>query len=391
MSGPLYVVRDELYKQVWSEPMTALSKRYQISDVALAKICRKMKIPIPGRGYWARLASGQKISIPALPATSSDTPQRVEINPPQPRQWKEAADSVEPIPVQATLTSPHPLTLSLQANLAKKHPDGYGRVSSDGNEISVQVGPASVPRLLKIVDAFVKAAEERGFTFRHEKDHKGEYLAIVIGGRPVQFLFMERSRRSSDLPPASKFGSQYAAVDYVPTGKLSFQILEYVFDQTEPTWSDSVRNPLEPRLGEILLALAKAAEELRERDERIRREKEERREAEAARREAEFQHNKLMDHLGTWSSAETLRGMIAQVEKRLGEGAVQDPAYSQRWLEWARAKAADLDPFSNGLDAFFEQYHPDRLPTAYELRQEQNWPPTASPYYKFNKFIRLRR
>ena len=390
MSSPLYVVRVELYKQVWSEPMTALSKRYQISDVALAKICRKMKIPIPGRGYWARLASGQKITIPALPATSSDTPQRVEINPPQPRQWKK---SVEPIPVQATLTSPHPLTLSLQANLAKKHPDGYGRLSSDGNEISVRVGPASVPRLMKIVDAFVKAAEERGFTFRHEKDHKGEYLAIVMGGRPVQFLFMERSRRSSDLPPASRFGSQYAAVDYVPTGKLSFQILEYVFDQMEPTWSDSVRNPLESRLGEIFLALGKAAEELRERDERIRREKEERQEAEAARREAEFQHKKLIDDLGAWSAAETLRRMINQVEKRLLEGAVQNPAYSQRWLEWARAKVVDLDPLSAGLDAFFEQYQPDpdRLPPAYDVRREHNWSPGAYSYNKLNKFRRLRR
>lgn len=40
--------REELYEQVWSEPMLSLSKKYSLSDVGLAKICRKLKIPVPG-------------------------------------------------------------------------------------------------------------------------------------------------------------------------------------------------------------------------------------------------------------------------------------------------------------------------------------------------------
>ncbi len=35
-------------RQVWSEPIVQLSKFLQPLDVGLAKICRKMDIPVPG-------------------------------------------------------------------------------------------------------------------------------------------------------------------------------------------------------------------------------------------------------------------------------------------------------------------------------------------------------
>ena len=33
--------RNELYQEVWSTPMWTLAKKYGISDVGLAKVCRK--------------------------------------------------------------------------------------------------------------------------------------------------------------------------------------------------------------------------------------------------------------------------------------------------------------------------------------------------------------
>ena len=59
--------RFELYELVWSQPMTALSAEVGISSVALAKHCKKLNVPVPGRGYWARIAAGQPIDKPALP------------------------------------------------------------------------------------------------------------------------------------------------------------------------------------------------------------------------------------------------------------------------------------------------------------------------------------
>lgn len=55
------LTREELYEKVWAEPMRALAQRYNISDVGLAKTCRRLKVPVPGRGYWAKKAAGHKV------------------------------------------------------------------------------------------------------------------------------------------------------------------------------------------------------------------------------------------------------------------------------------------------------------------------------------------
>jgi hypothetical protein len=59
--------REALYKLVWSESTRTLSKRFCISDVGLAKACRRANIPTPDRGYWARVAVGQGCEKTPLP------------------------------------------------------------------------------------------------------------------------------------------------------------------------------------------------------------------------------------------------------------------------------------------------------------------------------------
>ena len=61
--------------------MWKLAPKYKVSDVALAKTCRKLKIPLPGRGYWAKLAAGKSLrGRPPLPPfpTPDRTSNRVE-------------------------------------------------------------------------------------------------------------------------------------------------------------------------------------------------------------------------------------------------------------------------------------------------------------------------
>lgn len=63
--------REKLYQEVWSQPMWKLAPDYGVSDVALAKTCRKLMIPAPGRGYWAKVASGKRVKnrspLPTFP------------------------------------------------------------------------------------------------------------------------------------------------------------------------------------------------------------------------------------------------------------------------------------------------------------------------------------
>ncbi len=62
------VHQDVLFREAWEEPMSILAKRYNISDVALAKICRKLKVPAPSRGYWAKIRNGHRMNKPKLPS-----------------------------------------------------------------------------------------------------------------------------------------------------------------------------------------------------------------------------------------------------------------------------------------------------------------------------------
>jgi hypothetical protein len=61
------ICRNDLYDLIWSEPITTLAQRFGISDVGLAKVCRRSDIPAPTRGYWARIAAGDSVPRPELP------------------------------------------------------------------------------------------------------------------------------------------------------------------------------------------------------------------------------------------------------------------------------------------------------------------------------------
>lgn len=48
------VSREELYELVWRMPIIKGSRRYGLSDNGLRKICKKLNVPTPPRGYWAK-------------------------------------------------------------------------------------------------------------------------------------------------------------------------------------------------------------------------------------------------------------------------------------------------------------------------------------------------
>ena len=60
--------REELYKEVWSQPIQKLAAAYGLSDVGVGKVCRKLRIPLPGRGYWNKKNAGKPVGTrPPLP------------------------------------------------------------------------------------------------------------------------------------------------------------------------------------------------------------------------------------------------------------------------------------------------------------------------------------
>ncbi len=119
------VTREALYAAVWRTPLLKLAASYGISNVALAKVCRKLNVPVPGRGYWAKVAAGHPAEQRPLPRTAKQL--TATIRPVRPKSEDEVAARV---PTTETLNRigsidaaptarPHPLTVRTRRHFAE--------------------------------------------------------------------------------------------------------------------------------------------------------------------------------------------------------------------------------------------------------------------------------
>ena len=48
------ITREKLYNAVWTGPVQKVARTLGLLDVGLAKIAKKLQIPVSGHGYWAK-------------------------------------------------------------------------------------------------------------------------------------------------------------------------------------------------------------------------------------------------------------------------------------------------------------------------------------------------
>ena len=99
MNYPKIITREELYERIWKLPATKLAKELGISDVALAKICRKLKVPKPGPGHWWLVQLGWEIERPVLPAVADGEAEGAVIDPEPHRTRMDGKPKYEVVPV----------------------------------------------------------------------------------------------------------------------------------------------------------------------------------------------------------------------------------------------------------------------------------------------------
>lgn len=128
------VDRETLYNEVWTDPVTVVAPRYGLSDVGLAKICRTLAIPLPSRGYWAKVKAGKimnRVPLPELKQNPTSNTGLVKL-PPEQAETREATRKasarlrkelhIEPSPEQ-TSSSLHPLVRAASERLRRR--DGW--------------------------------------------------------------------------------------------------------------------------------------------------------------------------------------------------------------------------------------------------------------------------
>jgi hypothetical protein len=288
--------RQSLYEAVWKEPITKLAKQYSISDVGLRKICAALEVPIPPRGYWAKLAHGKAPQRPLLPPskvkpTYTRTYLVIEPDPTVEQRVAQERAQTGQGPAKGTSAHatpddsghPHPQAkVSVKQLRNGKTVDGavtlYGATWAD-----VFVSPGEVDRACQLINQFANAVTAVGATFVDtcavvparsrlpSRDRVDKRNCFVLHGQQYVLRIKERlteepipkqprspgqARRSTWQPDLDALRPQYR---YLPTGKITLSVVSvvsyYEYQKTEDTPSSRI----EAKLPALVTRLEEAA------------------------------------------------------------------------------------------------------------------------------------
>jgi hypothetical protein len=356
--------RAKLFEEVWAEPVQTVAKRYGISDVALAKTCRRLSLPLPGRGYWAKKRAGKAPDRPPLPPFDGPQSIAVERCSPDEEAGKRVRTDLPKVAVPASLRRPHPLIAETLDDL--RHQDfsrglSFCRVRG---KLDITVTKGSVKRALRIMDALIKHLEKNGMPVRVEsKPRQGYWNGDRFGvteahcaGEWVSFALRERQRRVTGPPPrwATRGGIyDHPTSELEPSGLLELSLTSGRLLGQRKIWCDGKRQRLEDRLGDFVVGLQAAgehlmvvhAEDLRRRQASEEAERRRKEEADRRRREQE-RAERLFSWVERRRQAESLRTLAREALDELGERDLEiEPGVSLREeLDWALGYADRIDP-----------------------------------------------
>lgn len=248
--------RDELYEEVWATPMQILAKKYGISDVGLAKVCRKLSIPLPGRGYWARKEAGQKVEHPALPALKEKVVLRKPAPRPEPPKPTDLGTPEEVAQIErlqrmsgAALLKrgdlSHPLIIQTRSALKSAHVNDRKILWSSDSYLDVRVSRACVDRALRVMAALISTIEHEAFTvaIQNKRSEKRAQTVARIYGQDIAFAVIEKVDRVEIASPPKggllervlTYGGR--PVTFEPSGKLSAEALT-AWGDNRRRWKD---------------------------------------------------------------------------------------------------------------------------------------------------------
>ena len=368
--------------------MTKVAARFQMSDVALRKRCIKHRIPVPGRGYWRKVETGDRPKRIALPKREKADPIVFYLQPIIAENQRVSTvdqafldyEAVNPIVVGTGRTRPDEIAQAILRDLKGQKPDDYGAIRSLAPDtFQVRLHPSSKDRAIAIVDALTKACRNRGFTIQHGKagDRRFGHAAIVVDGIPFQPILDERMRRvpykltAEEAARHRRGGYVYTPTySYEPTGELTLNLDGIYGTGFQTSWKDTRRQNIETRLNEVIIGMRALAnhqlEEQRKAAERKRRydliqeQRAELRQRVALEREAveELEHD-----AEAWVRAQNLRAYIAAAEQQYAERG--ELAAQQAWVSWAHQQADRIDPLRESppsiLDIPERDYQPFQI------------------------------
>jgi hypothetical protein len=195
------VSRADLYALVWAEPIVKVAKRFGVSDVAVAKACRRHLIPMPRRAFWKRLRAGQRLGRVPLPESSEPHLQQITFSGGKPADTNATQPTAEiaferqpenRIAVAPELTDPHRLVRRTRTILRGARKDENGLLRPIDDALDVRISNSQVDRALRIMDALVKALAMRGHEVSVVPETEEQLLSTRVEVAGTQIYFGSR-------------------------------------------------------------------------------------------------------------------------------------------------------------------------------------------------------
>lgn len=353
--------------------MAQLARQYEMSDVGLAKICKKHNIPRPPRGYWAKKSAGIDVKQDPLPEKKRNETITIHPNPSYGVANSQNAsfqkylpeNDIGPVSVAKRLANPHPLIEQASILIGNSKPDNNGLLAPESNNcIDIKVSKNTLPRALRIMDALVKCLIELKFEVYISK---GKTI-VNIDGIKLEFgireeLKTEQKPQKPEIEGYYRFNHSRFNQIKVPSGNLCISMHDvYSGGGLQKNWRDTSRKNIEDSLEKTVKGLIKLAawekEKIREREEweRQRQAMMEKREAEKKRREdlqrkisqEKERVSALIENAENWQKSKLVREFMAAVERQLaiGQCYYEPDCDWDEWFQWARDQADRLDPLT---------------------------------------------
>jgi hypothetical protein len=390
MDKSIVVTREQLYEQVWTTPTQTLAKQFGISDVGLSKICRRLNVPKPGLGYWAKVDAGQSPPRTPLPSRALEHSYEIRPRPPEPveteeqRQVRKERERLEQkfatVVVPNVLSHPHPLTRKTQevfAEIAKKlqRPprkrtpyegpslvhipyDQNGRYECKFDSgFPLLISLSHVDRALRFLDTWIKEITKLGFALRADMEKKK--LCAWKEGLAFGFALREGYKRQEftvDELKARKAENKYSRdFEWVGSDKFVFTLSGPTWG-THREWSDG-KVQLQTRMPEILaemallVPLAKNLLEEEERQRKIRAEEERRRwEAQVRQDEEKRQLDNIVTAANQLDRAEVALRYLDRLEAEYFKTVGPVPETVALWFLRTRKIATQSNPMNTWVE-----------------------------------------
>src|ERR1700730_6230624 len=181
------------------------------------------------------------------------------------RSTVSSRSTVHHVEVPSDLLTCHPLVAKTQIALEHQKANQHQLVSATGrNTLFVRVGPNSIKRALRILEAVIRASETNGW--KVEPTNSEGKSRICVNDDPVSFSIFEKTQRSeiaaTEDAAASGWSPRYR---FKATGFLTLQISEYLPAAMQQTWSDGRKQRLEDILYQFIKGVGRASDALRDR------------------------------------------------------------------------------------------------------------------------------